>query len=373
MGVSGHCVPRLRFFAGLCPRRDCGGILLHPTERFDGVSANADTTKVHWIRGNGFILALFAAVLLAFVFPKPGSKTGFLHPDLLNNFGIALILFLQGLSLAFEKIRSGAGNWRLHLTVQSFTFVIFPIVGLLFHLASPFVWPSEPKAIQSGFLYLCVLPSTVSTSVVLTAVARGNTAGALFNAAFSNIIGVFLTPVLVQLLMKTTGQSTPLGPLLIKILLLTLAPFFAGMALRNYVKRWVDAHKPWIARISNTVIVFIVYTAFCDSVEEKIWQSYGLALTAEVLIAVVILFTVISGLVWSVCRMLRLNREDLIAAYFCSVKKTLAMGVPLAMLIFGKRADLSLILLPIMFYHPLQLLVNGILANRWAKHAPEAA
>jgi sodium/bile acid cotransporter 7 len=45
------------------------------------------------------------------------------------------------------------------------------------------------------------------------------------------------------------------------------------------------------------------------------------------------------------------------------------MGVPLAVLIFGAREDLSLILLPIMFYHPIQLLVNGVLANRWARDA----
>lgn len=337
------------------------------TGNLSGVKEKSGATEVHWIRSNGFILALLAAVALAFILPEPGSKNGFLHPDLLNNIGIALILFLQGLSLAFEKIKSGAGNWRLHLTVQSFTFVIFPLAGLLFHLMAPLVWASEPAAIRSGFLYLCVLPSTISTSVVLTAVARGNTAGALFNAAFSNILGVFLTPVLVQLLMKTTGQSAPLGPLLIKIMLLTLAPFFAGMFLRKFVKRRVDAHKPWIARISNAVIVFIVYSAFCDSVEERIWQTHGWIMTLQVLLAVTMLFTAISVLVHFTCRVLRLNREDMIAAYFCSVKKTLAMGVPLAMLIFGKRNDLSLILLPIMFYHPLQLLVNGFLANRWAK------
>lgn len=72
-------------------------------------------------------------------------------------------------------------------------------------------------------------------------------------------------------------------------------------------------------------------------------------------------------MVYLTCRMLRLSHADMIAGYFCSVKKTLAMGVPLAMLIFGQRSDISLILLPIMFYHPLQLLVNGILANRWAR------
>jgi len=323
--------------------------------------------QVHWLRSNGFLLALVGAVLVAFLLPEPGARGGVLHADLVNNFGIALILFLQGLSLAFEKIKSGAGNWRLHTVIQAFTFLVFPAVGILFHFGVPLLWPGEPAAIRDGFLYLCVLPSTVSTSVVLTAVAHGNTPGALFNAALSNILGVFLTPVLVQLLMHTTGQTASFGPLLLKILLLTLLPFFVGMGLRRYVKNWVEAHKAWVARLSNSVIVFIVYSAFCDSVVEKVWQRHGLGTTALVLLFATLLFAGMSGLVGLVCRWLRFSREDSIAIYFCSVKKTLAMGVPLAMLIFGNRSDLPLILLPIMFYHPLQLLVNGMLANRWAK------
>lgn len=323
--------------------------------------------KVHWIRSNGFLLGLAAAVVLAFLFPEPGSDKGFLHADTVNNFGIALILFLQGLSLAFEKIKSGAANWRLHLIVQSFTFIVFPLVGLLLNAIMPFFWPSQPEVIRQGFLYLCVLPSTVSTSVVLTAVAGGNTSGALFNAAFSNILGVVLTPLLVHLLMQSTGQSAPFGPLLLQITLLTLVPFAMGMILRNKVKHWVDARKPWVNRISNAVILFIVYSAFCDSVEDRIWNRHGTFATLEILLVVVILFVGMSLLVLFACRLFRLNREDAIAAYFCSVKKTLAMGVPLAMLIFGNTVDLPFILLPIMFYHPIQLLVNGILANRWAR------
>lgn len=337
----------------------------------DTGSFQSTPAKVHWIRSNGFVLALFAAVALAFLFPEPGSRDDALRPELLGNAGIALILFLQGLSLAFEKVKSGAGNWRLHVIIQAFTFVVFPIVGLLFHWTMPLFWKSQPEAIASGFLYLCVLPSTISTSVVLTAVARGNTAGALFNAALSNILGVFLTPVLVQLLMRSTGESAPIGPLLTKITLLTLVPFFAGMFLRRFVHRRVDAHKAWATRISNAVIVFIVYTAFCDSVQEKIWQQHGMVLTGQVLAVTMILFGVMSAMVFGTCRLLKLNRGDMIAAYFCSVKKTLAMGVPLAILIFGRRSDLPLILLPIMFYHPLQLLLNGILANHWSRQPEE--
>ncbi|MHC1764850.1 MAG: bile acid:sodium symporter family protein [Verrucomicrobiia bacterium] len=322
-----------------------------------------------WIRANGFVLALIAAVMAAFLFPEPGARGGVLHAELVSNFGISLILFLQGLSLAFEKVRSGAGNWRLHLTIQLFTFAVFPLVGLLLEKIVPMLWSWQPDAVRNGFLFLCVLPSTISTSVVLTAVARGNTAGALFNAAFSNILGVFLTPVLVHLLMRTTGQSTPLGPLLLKIMMLTLFPFFTGMLLRRFVLRWVEAHGAWVARISNAVIVFIVYSAFCDSIQARVWERHGFGMTVRVLLVVVSLFAGMSALVYATCRALRLNREDLIAAYFCSVKKTLAMGVPLALLIFGSRADVSLILLPIMFYHPLQLFVNGLFASYWAKGA----
>lgn len=335
--------------------------------------AGSAPPKVHWIRSNGFLLGLLGAVVLAFLLPGPGSRGGVLHAEAVNNFGIALILFLQGISLAFEKIRSGAGNWRLHLIIQSFTFVIFPLVGLLLDAVVPRVWPGEPAAIRQGILYLCVLPSTVSTSVVLTAVAGGNTPGALFNAAFSNILGVIFTPVLVQLLMQKAGGGAPFGPLLAKIMLLTLVPFAAGMVLRKFVKDWVDARKAWVTRISNAVILFIVYSAFCDSVEERVWQRYGPLLTGQVILLVVVLFVLMSLLVHAANTALRLSREDAIASYFCSVKKTLAMGVPLAMLIFGDNADLPLILLPIMFYHPLQLFVNGVLANRWARSPLNAA
>ncbi|MBA4136826.1 MAG: bile acid:sodium symporter [Opitutus sp.] len=321
------------------------------------------------LRANAFLLGLVAATALAFVFPAPGARGGWLQPEILTNVGIALILFLQGLSLPFEKVREGAANWRLHLIVQVFTFGVFPVVGLALNALMPALWPTQPDAVRDGFLYLCVLPSTVSSSVVFTAVARGNTAGALFNAAFSNVLGVLLTPVLVHLLMRTTGESAPVGPLLLKITALTLAPFALGAVLRPRAAVWIDARKAWVARVSNGAILFMVYAAFCDSVVDRVWQRHGADVTAKTLALAVGLFAFMSLLIAASCRALRLNREDFIAGYFCAVKKTLAMGVPLAVLIFGARGDLSLILLPIMFYHPVQLLVNGVLANRWGRAA----
>jgi sodium/bile acid cotransporter 7 len=113
----------------------------------------------------------------------------------------------------------------------------------------------------------------------------------------------------------------------------------------------------------------MVYAAFCDSVQDHVWERHGATVTIKTLALAVGLFAFMSVLIGASCRALRLGRDDFIAGYFCAVKKTLAMGVPLAVLIFGAREDLSLILLPIMFYHPIQLLVNGVLANRWARDA----
>src|SRR5262249_9538487 len=143
---------------------------------------------------------------LAFLFPSAGAKGVWLHPDLINNVGVALILFVQGLAMAVERMKAGAGNWRLHLIIQGFTFLVFPVVGWVFHEATRAFWPGEPGALRDGFLYLCVLPSTVSTSVVLTSVARGNTPAAIFNAGVSNILGVMFTPLLVRFLMQASGQ-----------------------------------------------------------------------------------------------------------------------------------------------------------------------
>ena len=79
-----------------------------------------------------------------------------MYPELVNNAGVALILFVQGLAMAVERMKAGASDWRLHLIVQSFTFLLFPIVGLAFHEITRILWPSEPSACGTDFCtYAC--------------------------------------------------------------------------------------------------------------------------------------------------------------------------------------------------------------------------
>src|SRR5262245_17567747 len=165
-----------------------------------------------------FLAGMIAATFLAWLWPAPGARDGFLHPQLLNKLGIALIFFLHGLTLSPQALRAGTVRWQLHLIVQASTFVLFPLLGLALFWSLRDVL--EP-ALRTGVFFLCALPSTVSSSVALTAVARGNVPAALFNATLSSLIGVFATPLWLGLLrgVGASAHGLPLGSVILDLLL----------------------------------------------------------------------------------------------------------------------------------------------------------
>ena len=314
---------------------------------------------------NWFVLSLPLAVALAWVIPEAGATGGWLRSEVTTKAGVALIFFFQGITLPLAQMRAGAMQWKLHLVVQSFTFLLFPLLGIAL---DALVGARLTPDLRLGFLYLCVLPSTVSTSVVLTTMARGNTVGAIFNAVLSNLLGVFITPLWVAWLMKSSGRSQALGPVIGEIVMLLLVPLAFGQVVRasSAVRAWVDARRKLLANLSSAIILFIVFAAFANSVKAQIWSQYGFSITLVALGGVLVIYALATGGVELMARLLRLDRADKIAASFCAPQKTLASGVPMAKVIFGSTPGLGLILLPIMFYHPLQLIVCGMLAAYWA-------
>ena len=157
------------------------------------------------IRGftiDGFLIALVLVVIAAIALPGPGESGGVLHMDLIATYGVAVIFFLYGLTLAPERMHAGIRHWRVHIAVQLCTFVLFPIVVLT--LGTPFK-SFIPEEVWIGFFFLAALPSTVSSSVAMTSLARGNVPVAIFNATLSSLIGVFATPLLMAWFLSASG------------------------------------------------------------------------------------------------------------------------------------------------------------------------
>jgi sodium/bile acid cotransporter 7 len=314
-------------------------------------------------RPDWFLFGMGLATALAWLLPDPGAKGGSLHPELVNRFGVSLIFFLHGLTLSFTALSAGTRKWRLHLLVQLATFVFFPLLGVgLFVLVGDRV----DRDLRTGLFFLCALPSTVSSSVALTASAGGNVPAAVFNATLSSLLGVFLTPLWLALVLGVTGQSLPLGRVVLDLLLWLVLPLFVGQALRPLFGAFATRHKAGIGVIDRLTILLLVYTSFCDSVKAGVWRSGTSALVISLIAAVVLLSLVMTS-VWLASRVLGFERPERIVALFCGSKKTLASGVPMARLIFGAAPGLAVILLPIMIYHPLQLVIGGWLAGRLAR------
>jgi sodium/bile acid cotransporter 7 len=325
--------------------------------------------KVDW-----FLTGMFAAVALAWFFPAPGARGGWLYPEFLTKAGVALIFFLHGVALSFAAMRAGALNWRVHLLVQGTAFGIFPLIGLAIFHGLPEQWMSPD--LRLGFFYLCALPSTVSSSVAMTAAARGNVPAAVFNATLSSVIGVVLTPLWVGVVLESGSDAAaafPIGEVILDLVKWLVLPLVIGQLSRRLLANWAKENKKVIQLADRGTILMLVYTSFCDSVVAGVWSGRGAMTLILSTIGSIALFYLVFGIVGLICTALKMNMEDRIASQFCGSKKSLATGVPMAQLIFEGNPALGVILLPIMIYHPLQLVITAMLASRWGGRPDVAA
>lgn len=312
---------------------------------------------------DGFLAAMLSAVALALLAPDIGRSDGPLHLGPVTGLGIALVFLLHGANLAPDKLLAGMRNWRLHLFVQLCTFLLFPLIGLA--LAALLEGHIAP-ALLTGVFFLCVLPSTISSSVAFTAMAGGNVAAAVFNATLSNFIGIVVTPLLVSQWLHAAGGGLPVGQAILGVSVQLLLPFIAGQFLRPHVHAWLAHHKPLVNRVDRGVIVLIVYSSFADSAAAGLWSGQGWITVLEALgLAAAILAGVLS-LTRLAARRLGFAPADEVVAVFCGSKKSVASGIPMARLLFGTRPELGVIVLPAMLYHQVQLLVCASLARRYA-------
>src|SRR6185369_12808524 len=231
-------------------------------------------------RPDWFLIGMGLSVVLAWLVPAPGAKGGSLHPELLNKLGVSLIFFLHGLSLSLAALGAGARNWRLHLLVQTCTFVLCPLLGLL--LLST-VGRYLSVDLRTGLFFLCALPSTVSSSVALTATAKGNVPAAVFNATLSSLLGVLLTPLWLSLVLGAAGRALPIFSVVLELLEWLVLPLVVGQLLRPLLGGFASRHKAGISVLDRLTILLLVYTSFCDSVQDGVWHAGGGALLASAL------------------------------------------------------------------------------------------
>ncbi|NLE81022.1 MAG: bile acid:sodium symporter [Rhodococcus sp.] len=314
---------------------------------------------------DGFILGIFAAAVLGTLFPAEGSWESVL--DWATKIAIALLFLLYGARLSPREALEGVKHWRLHSVVFAATYVLFPLIGLALRFLAPTVVSDE---LYTGILYLCLVPSTVQSSIAFTSIARGNIAGAVVSASFSNLVGVFLTPLLVILLMNTTGEATVDASAILDIVAQLIVPFLIGQLIRPFVIDWLGRHAAPTKLVDRGSILLVVFSAFSASMREDIWSAVSpWQIVATVLVCCAILAAVL-GITTFAGHKLGFPLADRIVITFCGSKKSLATGLPMASVLFA-GGPVGLIVLPLIIFHQIQLIVCAALAQRYAKRNPD--
>ncbi len=316
-----------------------------------------------------YTLALLGTVVLASLLPCRGQVAEVF--GMVTTAAIALLFFLHGAKLSRDAVIAGLLNWRLHLLVLACTFVLFPLLGLATRSLAAQVVGTQ---LALGVLFLCTLPSTVQSSIAFTSIARGNVPAAVCAASASSLLGIFITPLLVGLLVHAGGGKAGPAPMaaIQGVVLQLFVPFVAGQVARRWIGGLVDRNKKVIGLVDRGSILLVVYTAFSAAVVAGLWKDVSAQTLAWLLAVCCALLAVALFVTAQLGKRLGFSREDRITILFCGSKKSLASGIPMANVLFSGSA-VGAIVLPLMVFHQIQLMVCAVLAQRYARQAAATA
>ncbi len=316
------------------------------------------------IKIDRFVLSIIVVIILAWFFPQWGSKNSAIPIDRISSIGISLIFFFYGLKLSPEKMRTGLQNWKLHILIQASTFLIFPVIILFFY---PLINNENSYFLWLAFLFLGALPSTVSSSVVMVSIARGNVAGAIFNASISGLIGIVITPLWMGIFLQKAEGDFNLGAVYLKLITEILLPVILGLFLHRFWGMLALKYSRQLSTFDKSVILLIIYKSFAVSFDERVFMSVNISALVIIFLASIVLFHLIYFITGYLSKRLRFNTEDLITARFCGTKKSLVHGTVFSKILFPQAFPVGIILLPLMVFHAYQIFVISIFASRLSK------
>lgn len=311
-----------------------------------------------------FVIAIVISIIIAYFLPQLGASDSPVPMNLISSLGISLIFFFYGLNLNSEAIKNGLKNWKLHLSVQSSTFILFPLLILPFF---PLFKDTSYELLWLAFLFMAALPSTVSSSVVMVSMAKGNLPAAIFNASISGIIGIILTPLWMMPFIKQTDIAFDFSSIYIQLITEIVIPLILGLLLRKYLGLWTQKHKRQLNLFDKFIILLIIYKSFVQSFEDKIFTSVSIIEMGVMVILVLLLFFIVYSLTGWFGKLLKFNHADRITNQFCGTKKSLVHGTVFSEALFGQTSIIGIILLPLMFYHAFQILIISVIATKKGK------
>jgi len=204
----------------------------------------------------------------------------------------------------------------------------------------------------------------VQSATSYCAIARGNVAASVVASAFINMVGVFLSPLLFALLAQSAGVEIT-SDTIVKLAAILVLPFMLGQVFQSRLRPWVMRHRDLTGWIDRGAIALAVYVSFSAAIIAGMWSRVSGPEFGWLAAALLLWLGLAFGGTWLLGGWMGFRRADRKTLLFSGAQKSVAIGAPLAAIIFvPERA--GLVILPLIFYHLAQLFLSAPIAVRLA-------
>ncbi|KAG2484749.1 hypothetical protein HYH03_016496 [Edaphochlamys debaryana] len=355
---------------GADPAPDLGEPLTKPEEAPKKLSKVVEGLKKVWdvVCEQWFILGLGFAIGFAAAVPDFGRNGGWIAAQWTIKYGaVIIIFFLSGCSLKTRALVNAAARLHVHLFIQSICLVLTPAIG--YGISRALATSSMNSYLVNGLVVAMVMPTTISTNVVFTKQAGGNEAAALINAVIGNLIGIFVSPGWLKLYLGESGQA-PYEDIIQNLAITIIAPLIVGQLVQYFLPDYVKKAQEYInfGKVGNLMIILLVWNTFCNT----FYKDIQLAASSWVpmlflLIGMFLFFSALSVALATFVplkKLFKFDKPDAVAVIMCGSTKTLALGMPLITVMYGKSANAGILSLPLIIYHATQCLLGSIMVPR---------
>ncbi|MCF6248643.1 MAG: bile acid:sodium symporter [Desulfobacula sp.] len=272
---------------------------------------------------------------------------------------IFLIFIISGLMLDYDRIKAGVKDVKSTILALLMILIVAPGVAWLVCLL-----PLSPGVII-GLFIVSVMPTTLSSGVVMTDKAGGNMAHALFITIVSNSIAIFSIPFILSFMLASIeiGKefSIDTGSIVLKLSALVLLPLVTGLFLKTTFSRFVDFKKKPLQIASQVLIISIVFVSVANAKQAFIGDKM---IFVRIVCIAAIFHLMLLSIAFFLVRLFKVEKGHFESIVFMGAQKTLPLSVMIQGAYFN---EYGIALVVCVCHHIVHLIIDGYLSTKMSR------
>lgn len=319
-------------------------------------------------------LGLAFGILLGYLVPNAGITWSSVIPKndwlKMSNVNVFLIFFFSGLKLQTKAVVQALKTWKAVLFGVVVIMVLTPLVS--FGLVN---LPFQTRELSFGLAIFFLGPTTISSGVILTGQAKGNIALGLMLTVVTNLLAIVSMPLVLSLVfagVEGVTVSIDAGALLIKLVLYILLPLLLGKSV-NYclqcTNRCTKRFKIRLKLFSSFLLVMVPWMSVSKEAG-KFNSMTGGEVVAVFGVGIALHFVFLCVTYFTARKLFPLAERK--AVVILGSQKTLPVALSVISFLPLALGSHGLMSLPCIISHFCQIVMDGVVAARWAEYVDDA-